>query len=83
MNCTVLAPVTLRVTVSGAMLMVLIVFCVTVTFVDAIRPPLWAFTVAVPKVAAVSSPALLIVAMFVGLVLQVTCVVTSPVELLP
>ena len=73
----------LRVCVSGEMLMLVICFCVTVTLVDAITPPLWAFTVAVPKVAAVSRPALLIVAMVVGLVLQVTCDVTSPVELLP
>lgn len=73
----------LRVCVSGAMLMLLICFWVTVTFVVAIRLPVVAFTVAVPKVAAVSRPELLIVAMFVGLVLQVTCVVTSPVELSP
>ena len=58
-------------------------FWVTVTLVEAITPPLWALTVAVPKVDAVSRPALLIVATLVGLVLQVTCDVTSPVLLLP
>lgn len=65
------------------MLMLAICFWVTVTGVEAITPPLWAFTVAMPKDAAVSRPPLLMVATLVGEVLQVTCDVTSAVELLP
>jgi len=56
---------------------------VTVTPVFAVTPPLWAFTVAVPKETPVSRPVLLMVATLVGFVLQVTVVVTSPVVLLP
>ena len=65
------------------MVMLVICFCVTFTPVEPITLPLWAFTVAVPNVTAVSKPVLLMVATFVGLVLQVTCDVTSAVLLLP
>ena len=58
-------------------------FCVTITFVEPITLPLWAFTVAVPKATAVSRPPLLMVATLVGVVVQVTCDVTSAVVLFP
>jgi hypothetical protein len=73
----------LNVCVSGAMLMLVTCFCVTVTPVLAITLPLWAFIVAVPNAPAVSKPPLLIVATLARLVLQVTCDVTSAVVLLP
>lgn len=67
----------------GEIVMLVTCFWVTVTEVEAITLPLWAFTVAVPKAPAVSRPAPLMVATFVGVVLQVTCEVTSAVVLLP
>jgi hypothetical protein len=65
------------------MVMLLTVFWVTVTGVLAITPPLCACTVATPNDTAVSRPALVIVATLVGVVLQVTEDVTSPVVLFP
>jgi len=65
------------------MAMLVTCFCDTVTGVEAITPPLWALTVATPRDTAVRSPLLLIVATFVGVVLQLTVEVTSPVVLLP
>ena len=60
------------------MLTLVTVWFATVTPVVAITLLLlWAFTMAVPKDTAVSRPELLIVATEVGLVLQVTCDVTS------
>ena len=44
---------------------------------------LWAWTFALPSDTPVSRPVLLMVAIEVGLVLQVTCDVTSAVVLLP
>ena len=65
------------------MLTLVIVWLATVTPVEPITLPLWAFTVAVPKAAAVSKPPLVMVATLVGLVLQVTEEVTSAVLILP
>ena len=56
----------------GEMAMLEICFCVTVTGVLAITPPLCACTLAVPKDTAVSNPPLVMVATLVGVVLQVT-----------
>ena len=85
MNWTVVGPrdKLSGVGLGGEMVMLVTCFWVTVTEVEAMTLPLCAFTVAVPSAPAVSKPALLMVAMFVGVVLQVTCEVTSAVVLLP
>ena len=63
--------------------MLVICFVAMVTPVDAMMLPLVACTVAVPRDTPVTSPVLFTVATLVGVVLQVTCLVTSPVVLLP
>jgi len=55
----------------------------TITLVEAVTLPLWAFTKAVPKATPVSRPVLLMVAVPGWLVLQETDEVTSAVVLLP
>jgi hypothetical protein len=83
-NWTVVGPSDkLRVWVSGAMLTLVTCLVVTVTLVEAITFPLWAFTIAVPKATPVSRPVLLMVAVLGWLVLQVTDELTSAVVLLP
>ena len=58
-------------------------FVATVTPVVAITLPLWALTVVVPNEAPVSSPPLEMLAILDWLVLQMTLLVTSLVELSP
>ena len=73
----------LKVCIVGEMVTLVTVLFATVTPVEAITLPLWAFTVAVPRAPPVSRPVLLMVATLLGLALQVTDEVTSAVVLLP
>ena len=83
-NWTVVGPrERLSVWVSGWMVTLATCLVATVTPVVAITLPLEALTVALPRLTPVRSPPLVIVAMLVGVVDQVTWLVTSPVVLLP